>query len=937
MRSCTRAAGDTASVFRGIGRLKAILLGSTGLMLLAQPALAQQAPAQPTLDQVVVTGSRIANNGFQQPTPVTVVGTEELNREMPPTVADYLNQLPSFGYSYSARNPGDGVAGGGTEAVNLRDLGTTRTLVLLDNRRVVAASPSGGVDTLTIPSSLIKRVEIVTGGASAAWGADAVAGVVNFVLNHDFQGLQLNVQAGISQEGDDRQVSTDLTFGRQFRDGRIRWIGNVKYSDSPDVVKNTDRSWWRNRAAVTNPAYAPGNGQPKLITMDFPGQAGVAPGGVITSGPLRGVQFIGQGTPAPYDFGHPSGQLQWGGDVDMSISKAFDLAAPIRYGNAFTHVDFDLTDNITAYAEFGVDESKYNDTGYFYYERVGNLAIQADNAYLDPSIRQQLAARGLSSFNMGLTFIARDPPHSVNDRQVYRGVVGLDGRFGENWKWGAYYQHGVTKVQTHTYNNPMPSRFLLAVDAVRDPNTGAIVCRSTLTNPTNGCVPLDVFGDNVSSQQARQYVQGIVPWQNTHVQLDVVSADASGKVFTLPTGDVSAAFGVDYYREEADSTNDPLSTQRLFATGNFQPFSGSRNVKEAFVETSVPVLKDLPLVRSLELNAAGRITDYSTSGSVETWKLGATYQVTDDLRFRVTRSKDIRAPTLNDLYSNGNSGTQNVFDPVLNKTAQVFFVSSGNPDLKPEDADTLTAGVVYHPHYIPGLGFSLDYYRISITGAIVTVGSAQTVARCYDGTDPALCRFIVRDSSGAIVRVNSAPQNIDKLFTSGYDFELDYHHSLGPGDINIRALATYLAQFNTTDAGVTTKSAGYVNLGSNGIDPYLRGNISATYTQGPMSYTLRSRLVGPTKLNRYWASGVDIDQNNLPAYADFGLTLVYSAKLFGVDSELTFDVENLFNTEPVQVPVLPSSGIYSFPGLAGRYDLYDPFGREFRIGYRARW
>ncbi|MBS0361653.1 MAG: TonB-dependent receptor, partial [Proteobacteria bacterium] len=708
----TRADRQTAGTYRGVG-LKLALLASAGAALLSHPALAADAAAASTIDEVVVTGSRIANNGFQQPTPVTVVGQEDLQREMPPTIADFLNELPSFGYSYSSRNPGDGVAGGGVESINLRDLGVNRTLVLLDNRRVVPSSPSGGVDTLTLPSSLIKRVEIVTGGASAAWGADAVAGVVNFVLNHDYEGLATNVQAGLSQQGDDQQYSVDVTFGRKFLDGRIRVVGNAKYSDSPDVIKNPDRTWWRDRAAVTNPAYAPGNGKPQLITVDFPGQALVAPGGVITSGPLRGIQFVGpNGTPTPYSFGNPSGQLQFGGDVDLSIPRQFDLASPIKYGNAFTHVDFDLTPNITAYAELSVDASRYADSGYFYYERVGNLTIQADNAYLDPSVKQALLAAGQSSFAMGLSFIAGDPPHSINDRQVWRGVIGLDGKLGDNWKWGAYYQHGETKVQTHTYNNPQPALFLQAVDAVRSPTTGAIVCRSTLTNPTNGCVPLDVFGNNVSSAQARQYVQGYVPWQDTHVQLDVVSADASGKLFSLPAGDVSGAFGVDYYREEADSTNDPLSTQRLFASGNFQPFSGSRNVKEAFVETSVPVLKDLPLVKGLELNAAGRITDYSTSGSVETWKLGATYDMTDDLRFRITKSKDIRAPTLNDLYSKGNSGTQNVFDPVLNKTAQVFFVSSGNPNLKPEDADTLTAGIVYKPHYVSGLELSLDYYRI---------------------------------------------------------------------------------------------------------------------------------------------------------------------------------------------------------------------------------
>jgi outer membrane receptor protein involved in Fe transport len=933
-----RGGSNAAAVSSRPGRLKPALLASAGLLFLAHPALAQQgAPSdgENDVDEVVVTGSRIADNGFQQPTPVTVVGEQEIQRQMPPTIATYLTELPSFGPTASSRAPGAGVAGGGAETINLRALGSSRTLTLLDNRRVVPSSPGGAIDTLTMPSSLIKRVEIVTGGASAAWGADAVAGVVNFVLNHDYEGVGLNAQAGISERGDDKQASFNLTFGRKFMDGRIRFIADLKYSYSPDAVEIQDRGWWRNRAAVTNPRYTPTNGQPQLITVDWAAPANVSAGGVIASGPLRGIQFVGPtGTPVPYNFGNLSGQVQWGGDLDLTLDRDVQLTAALKYGTAFTHVDFDLTDDITVYGELGYNESHYDDSGYFYYRRLGNLTIRNDNPFLDASVRQQMAANNITSFNIGLTFDPGAPPHSENVRKVWRGVVGIDGRFGDNWKWGAYFQHGEAKARSDAYGNVYIARFNLAVDAVRDPATGAIVCRSTLTDRTNGCVPLNVLGNGVASEAAKKYVQGIVPFQDTHVQLDVLSAEASGSVFTLPAGDVSVAFGADYYEEKASSTQDDLSAARQFATGNFQPFSGSRNVKEAFAETSIPIFKDLPFVKSLELNAAGRLTDYSTSGRVETWKLGATYQVTDDLRFRITRSRDIRAPTLNDLYSLGSSGTQAVFDPQQNRTAQVFFIARGNPDLKPEDAKTTTAGIVYSPSFLSGLQLSIDYYKISIDGAIATVGSAQTVQRCF-ADEPDLCRFIIRDASGAIVQVLSAPQNIDKLTTSGVDFEVDYRRAIGPGELTLRALANYTPEYNTTQNGVTRKRAGYV--GTNGNEPFVRGTVTATYTQGPLAYTLRSRLIGATKLDKYWKSGVNIDENKIPAHAVFDLTVVYDTTIMGVDSSLTFTVNNLFDRDPIQVPVLPDSGIYSFPALSNRYDLYDPFGRRFRIGYRARW
>ncbi len=936
MRQSARACKYAVDISRMPG-VKAALFASAALLGMAHPALAQETqPAADEVETVVVTGSRIVANGFQQPTPVTVVGQQEIQRVMPVTIANYLNDLPAFGGSNSARNPGIGVAGGGAENVNLRSLGTNRTLVLLDNRRVVASSIASTVDTLTLPSSLIQRVEVVTGGASAAWGADAVAGVVNFVLNHNYEGVGVSVQAGVSQRGDNQNASFDLTVGRKFAGGRGHFVANVNVSDTPDSVKIKDRSWWRNRAVVVNNSATPTNGQPARITVDWAATANIAPGGVITAGPLRGIQFVGpNGTPVPYDFGTTAGTLKYGGDLDLSISRETALTSALKYGNAFTHVDFDITDHVTAYGELSYGKSIYEDDGYLYYTRVGNLTIQADNAFLDPGIRQQLTNLGQSSFTMGLTFKDGRPPNARNEREVWRGVVGLDGRFGGDWKWGAYYQHGEAEALVETHNNPLVPRFNLAVDAVRDPSTGAIVCRSTLTDRTNGCVPLNVFGNNVASAEASRYVDGTLAWQRTNVELDVVAANASGTIFALPAGDVSLALGAEYAKDKARATQDPFSAARQFATGNFQPFSGSRNVKEAFVETAVPLLKDLPLVKSLELNGAARITDYSTSGSVKTWKIGGSYEVNDDLRLRVTRSRDIRAPSLSDLFNTGTSGTQFVFDPFTNRSYQLFAITRGNPDLKPENADTWTAGVIYRPSFAPGLQASVDYYRIEINGAISTVSAPQTVQRCFNG-ETALCPLIIRDATGTITSVSSAPVNINKQLTYGYDFEVDYRRDLGPGVVTFRGLATYIPVFDQTENGVTRKLAGAVG-GLNGSEPYWRGVASTTYEQGPLTYTLRARLVGPSVLDRAWKSGVDVDDNSVPGYVNFDLTTVYKFKAWGADSELTFAVLNLLDRDPVIVPVVPGTVPYVNPGFSNRLDLYDALGRSFRVGIRAKF
>lgn len=902
-------------------------------LAMSTSAMAQTAPAGSDVEEVIVTGSRIVANGFQQPTPVTVVGEEEIQRQMPVTIANYLNDLPSFGASNSARNPGIGVSGGGAESVNLRSLGANRTLVLLDNRRVVASSTAGIVDTVTLPSSLIKRVEVVTGGASAAWGADAVAGVVNFVLNHDYEGFGFDVRAGVSAQGDNEHGSIDLTYGTKFDGGRGRIIANANYSTTPHGVKISDRDWWRNRAVVVN--TTPSDGRPARLTVDWAAAANIAAGGVITSGPLRGTAFTGPGgTPTPYNFGTQSGILQYGGNIDLSIPAQTNLTSALTYSNLFAHVDYDLTDNLTAYGEFSYGSSIYEDSGYLFYTRVGNLNIKSDNAYLDAVTRARMAAAGVSSFDMGLTFIAGQPPNAKNERDVFRGVVGIDGKFGDTWQWGAYYQHGEAKAWVHTYNNPLVPRFNLAADAVRDAG-GNIVCRSTLTAPTNGCVPLNVFGEGVASAAAIQYVQGTVAWQKQEVKLDVVSIDASGTIFTLPAGDVSLAVGAEAAWDKADSVNDPFSTARQFATGNFQPFAGERSVKEAFVETSVPLLADLPLVKRLELNAAARLTDYSTSGQVTTWKVGASYEVNDDLRFRVTRSRDIRAPSLNDLFNTGTSGTQFVFDPFTNRSYQLFAITRGNPDLKPEEADTWTAGVIWRPSFVPGLQASVDYYWIEINGAISTVGAPQTVARCFAG-ETALCPFIIRDSTGTITQVSSAPVNIAKQLTYGWDFEVDYRRDIWNGELTLRGLASYVPVLDQTDNNVTRELAGAVG-GLNGSQPYWKGLATATYEQGPMSYTLRARFVGDSVLDRLWRDGVDVDDNTIPAYATFDLTLNYKFQAWGADAEATFGIDNIFDRDPVIVPVVPGTVPYVNPGFSNRLDLYDAIGRSFRVGLRGKF
>ncbi|HWK34848.1 TonB-dependent receptor domain-containing protein [Sphingomonas sp.] len=905
--------------------------------MVGQAAPDQDSPAtQATPDRdIVVTGSRITANGFQQPTPVTVVGEAEIARQAPATIASYLNQLPSFGNATSAKNPAINVAGGGAEFVNLRNLGATRTLVLLDNRRVVESTTAGGVDTVTLPFGLIKRVEVVTGGASAAWGSDAVAGVVNFVLDRDYQGLGVNVESGVTERGDAGYVKANLTAGHSFAGGKGHIVAEFDYFNQPDGVDLIDRSFFKSRAVVNNPAYTATNGQPRQITVRNVGTSNVSPGGVITSGPLRGIQFLGpSGTPAPYDFGNQSGLVQYGGDYDNTVGLARSMSTPLNYANFFGHVDYEVVPGITAYVEGFYGRSNYNENGYLYYMRQGNITINADNAYLNPAIRDQLLAAGQTTFSLGKDTVDFGPPTSSNSRDVWRAVAGFDGEIGSSWKWHAYYTHGESTTNLYAYNNTIIANFNNAVDAVRDPASGAIVCRSTLTNPANGCVPLNLFGVGVATPEAIAYTHGTA-FQRMIVKLDVASVDASGTIFSLPAGDVSVAFGGDYIRNEASATQDALALARAFAVQNFQPFYGKRNIKEGFVEAVIPILKDVPLAQKLELNAAGRLTDYSTSGSVKTWKIGISDQVFDDLRVRGTLSRDIRAPTLTDLFSGGTLTQQPVFDSLTNKTYPQYTNATGNPALNPELADTTTAGVVYSPGFIPGLQLSVDYYRISLKGAIASISAAQELAFCNAGQTQ-YCQYIHRDANQAILSIDTVPVNVASLVTQGWDFEVDYRRRVGAGQVSLRGLASYVPVFRQVDAvGNVTDLAGQV-ADLNPGQPKLKANAFATYEQGPFSLTLNARYVGPAKLQNNWVSGVDVDDNSVKSFLTFGLTGI--VKLDGPGAyTLTVGIDNLFDRDPIDLPVVPATVQYSAPGLGGRFDLYDPIGRSFRVGVRAKF
>lgn len=888
-------------------------------------------------DDIVVTGSRIVRNGAQSPTPLTLVTAEDLRDSAKTNVADAINELPAVANSVTPRTANIAVGGGiqGANFLNLRNLGISRTLVLLDGRRVVPATTFGAVDVNLLPTGLIKRVDVVTGGASATYGADAVAGVVNFVLDTKYEGIKGDIQAGVTSRGDAASRAGSLTFGTAFAGGRGHLVANAQYSEN-DGVFFRDRSFGNNSQIINNPAFTATNGQPRRTIITGAGLSVGTPGGLIVAGPLRGTQFGPNGEPLPFTFGVTSGALTVSPDA-YDPSRDAQLLSPLKQGTVFGRVSYDLSDAFTVFGEASYGKSIVDQTIIPYF-RLGNIVVRSDNAFIDPVTRARLAAAGAATFAFGKINFSLGPVTPRNVRESQRYVAGANGRFGGDWNWNAYYEHGQVDVDNSASNNPIISRYNLAADAVAGPN-GTIVCRSTLTSPTNGCVPYNLFGTQPASPALLAYVTGTAR-QRSKLTQDVVEASLSGALFDLPAGPLSVAIGGQYRREKASADADAISLTNDFFVGNYKPLNGRVSVKEAFGELNVPVLKDSALGSLLTLNGAVRLTDYSTSGTVTTWKAGFVYEPVPDIRVRLTRSRDIRAPNINDLFLGGQFNSIPVLDPANNNTlVQVLTRSAGNLNLDPEFASTLTGGVVLAPRFLPGLSLSVDYYDVKIRGAIGSIAPQDIVNRCAAG-ETSFCGFIARNAANQITQIDRLPVNFQQEQSAGIDFELGYRTRLGGGTLALRALASRITKLSlgvgagrisrAGEVGDNALATGASGSAATGL-PDWRGLASLGYeSAGGSSITVKTRYIGAAKIESDFGP-LDLAGNHVPTvfYVDLRLaqrvkTRLGSLELFGV-------VDNLFDRDPPTVPSLSSSAVLLVPT---NYTLYDTIGREFRVGAR---
>jgi iron complex outermembrane receptor protein len=939
-------------------RTKLLLLAGGSLMLgFVNPALAQTAPqapqaaeeAEPETD-IVVTGSLVQRNGFDTPTPVTVIGAETLNRVAAPNIADVINQMPSVRPSLtptSTVNLGSLAAG---NYIDLRGLGYQRTQVQVDGRRYVPTTPAGGVSISSIPQALVDGIDIVTGGASAAYGSDAVAGVVNLRINSRFKGLKGSVQGGISNYGDYKNFLASLSYGTSFMDDRLHLVVAAEASQNSGIDWLRDRPWSaKNPGILANPAYTAANSEPRnILVTEGIRQTNVTYGGVITGvsfnagggnaitnilalpGYLKGIQFDPSGNAVPFAFGTlVTASSQIGGDGANGIADSLG-AVPVNRYTGFGRLTFDASDAVTLFGEVSYNKVT---SQYLGLASANQLSIRSDNVFLPTALRQTLAANNVATITLGRSVLDNGRTVVDLDIETINALAGFSAKLGGDWTLDGSLSYGRTKNRSTASNNRITSNFNLALDAVDDPRTAGVVdpiCRSTITNPTNGCVPINLIGENRFSAAALAYVNG-VGFRLWDIKQKNAAVTLRGSPFDTWAGPVSIAVGGEYRELSVVTTSDPISAALAFAGGGTIPYSGKVTVKEGFGEVLVPLAKDTSWAKDLSIDAAARVTDYSTSGTVVTWKGGINYAINDSIRLRATRSRDIRAPSLEELFQAGSTSSLGVDDPLLGVSYLVTAANQGNPNLTPEKADTLTAGVVLTPSFLPRLKLSVDYYKIELNDAIIALTPAAIVTRCYT-TSPQACSLIIRGGvDNRITRVINGPVNLTSVKTSGIDVEAQYWFPVGADRINLQALVTYIDNTSIFDGITLTNLGGSVEqptVAAVGGNPHWKVNTHISYVNDRFTLSAAARYIGGGSINKAFTSkDLNVFSVNGRVYFDLQgeVTLMQNddnkVALFG-------SIQNVMN----KTPPITGAG-----GYGTTRALYDTLGRMFTAGVRFKF
>lgn len=927
------------------------------------PGASNVAPGDASVQEVTVTGTRITRNGYSAPTPVTVMPTEDLLKSTPQGVPQGLETLPQFSASSGTQNTGNqATTPRAGNYLNLRGLGSIENLILLDGQRLPPTSFDGTVDTNIIPQAFIQRVDVVTGGASADYGSNAVSGVVNFILDKKFNGFLANIEGGMSRYTDDISKKADLAYGTPIGEGGHLEV-SYDHFDQPGISCNCDRPhgsdlWVETGTGTAANPYTPHKG---VVYGDG------APGTLIT-GPagfsFTGYQFAPDGSAIPFNPGITTGTPGYNIGGDGVPSLGHSLTGSQDTNQFFLRFDQEFSKDLRGFVQASYTKSVNDFTTIATGTQINAFNIPADNAFLPTNVANAMATEGVSSFVGSRIEYDQPPKEDIDTNRAALFLAGLEGNLGQ-YKWSVNYSFGEALLNSQHHGNFDNGNWFAALDAVRGPN-GNIVCRVTLTNPGlyPGCVPWDPFGNGAPSSAAYNYILGpsggISRYDVRNKQHDG-SAQFSGDLFKLPAGPLSFAVGVEGRYESIKETSNSDPSEPIDLTGlttyvstfndefnstNVGKAQGSEHVKEAFGEIAVPILNDVRFAKSLDINAAIRYTDYSTSGSVETWKLGTTWKPIDELRIRATLSRDIRAPTLYELYGGLSASRGNFTDLHTNQNDILITESEGNTDLKPEIGRTTTVGVIWQPAYLAGFSASVDWFQIRISDQITTISDTTIDQECEGsgGTGPT-CAFIARPlpfsnttPANFPLTIDSVPFNQADAYMHGTDLEVNYRMPLSllmpssQARIDWRLLGTWTPDYETraTPTSDAIQVAGTLSYPGGAPVPKIKANATANFNDGAFNFFVQARYIG--HMVQSYTPTVIYTNNEIPSVTYWDATASYEWQLGGGVLEWSLTVQNIFNKI---APLVPNGQPgQQYPTSQG---LYDVVGTFFTTGVKYKF
>ncbi len=933
-----------------LSRAVKLAMISAGATAVASPAVAQEG-AEP-IEEIVTTGSRIVRTDLESVSPLQIVDDEEFVISGILNVEQKLNELPSIVPSFgpSSNNPGDGTA-----RVDLRGLGTQRTLVLVNGRRYIPSTQTGIVDLNTIPGTLVKQVDIITGGASAVYGSDALAGVVNFQLVDDFEGVEITGLYDITTEGDAEKYNFDITMGGNFDNGKGNAVVYASYS-SREALFQGDRKFSQFSLTDSAPAGTPGQNSSTGVGGPLaPGGSSGVPGTRVFSGPTIDPDGIaGSGDEfALGSFDSSGGALPWV-EPDSRFNYAPDnyLQLPQdRYlVSAMAH--YDISDSVTGYAEVTYASNKVPQELAPTPAFLGTLEVNPDSPFFAPEV--QAALDGIRSDTNGdgivdgddnafLPFIGRrmvenGSRQALNNRNAFRIVAGAKGDFNDRWGWDASYMRSRLTEDNLLNNDVSDTRFRQAVLVSDDGSS----CQVT----SGGCAPLNIFGPGNISDAAIDFVN-VGAANVTSIDYEIITGVINGSFNGFEAGDIGVAFGVERRDDESEFRPDEfLSAGDVLGFNAGEQTIGGYNVTDVFAEIDIPLLAGKPGAEALSLWAAVRSSDYSNiSDTVTSYATAVTWAPIEAVTLRGGYQQAVRAPNVAELFGGQSNGFPGATDPCsvagsaagtgpgnavydlclasgvpaaqigvfTQANVQIEGIFGGNPDLFEETSDTYTLGAVIQP--TDNLDITIDYFDITVEDSISILGGSvsNVLDICYNqiqNLSSPFCDAISRRPDGNVDTVNVLNSNIGELSTKGYDINVNYALDMDAGlfgdgsTLSFNVRSTILDTFDiqpVADLPLVNKCAGNFGNTSGKCStplPELQVNTRVTWTTGPLSLSMLWRYIDSTDLDVIENDGIARNTLSTPSTDEQNYVDIAAAYEFSDAFRLNVGIKNVFDELP---------------------------------------